>query len=115
MLFRSQKSTADIYFATMGNNASIAATKLCSLLRLEGFEALSDINGRGLKAQMKYADKIGAKYTAVLGDNELENKKVTIKNMQNGNTQELSLDNFVAEFYDVLMGEAFLDVENAVL
>ncbi len=108
-----EKSTADIYFATMGNNAAVTATRLCASLRAEGFEALSDINGRGLKAQMKYADKIGAKYTAVLGENELESRKVCIKNMHNGNSTELSLDNFTAEFYDILMGDAFSDVENA--
>ncbi len=110
-----EKSTADIYFATMGSDAAVAATKLCASLRAEGFEALSDVNGRGLKAQMKYADKIGAKYTAVLGENELENKKVSVKNMRDGNSTELSLDNFTAEFYDVLMGDAFTDMENAAL
>ena len=62
----------DLYIATMGEKAAIKATALCAALRDEGYKAETDICGRGLKAQMKYADKIGAKFTLVLGDDEIE-------------------------------------------
>ncbi len=110
-----EKSTCDIYLAPMGKKAEIAATKLCTLLRDEGFEALTDINGRGLKAQMKYADKIGAKLSCVIGDNELENKKLIIKNMRTGDTYEVSLDNFTEDFYDIVNRIAFDDLSDAAL
>ena len=74
----------DIYIAVMGDAAGIKAATLCAKLRADGFEAQTDICGRGLKAQMKYADKIGAAYTLVLGDNELETGKANIKCMATG-------------------------------
>ncbi|MBE6805393.1 MAG: histidine--tRNA ligase [Ruminococcaceae bacterium] len=110
-----EKSTCDIYFAPMGEKAAVASTKLCTALRAEGFEALTDINGRGLKAQMKYADKIGAKLSCVIGDNELDNGKLVIKNMKTGDTYDITLDNFTDEFYDLVNRIAFDDLSDAVL
>lgn len=82
---------ADVYIAPMGENATAEAIKLCNELREEGFTAVTDLSGRGLKAQMKYANKIGAKFSIVIGDNELENKKATLKNMITGENQEIDL------------------------
>ena len=82
---------ADVYIAPMGENATAEAIKLCNELREEGFTAVTDLSGRGLKAQMKYANKIGAKFSMVIGDNELENKKATLKNMITGENQEIDL------------------------
>lgn len=50
-----------------------------------------DTVGRSLKAQMKYADKIGAVYTLVLGDNELAAGKANLKRMADGQQQEVEL------------------------
>ena len=82
---------ADVYVAPMGENATAEAIKLCNELREEGFTAVTDLSGKGLKAQMKYANKIGAKFSMVIGDNELENKKATLKNMITGENQEIDL------------------------
>ena len=82
---------ADVYIAPMGENATAEAIKLCNELREEGFTAVTDLSGRGLKAHMKYANKIGAKFSIVIGDNELENKKATLKNMITGENQEIDL------------------------
>ena len=82
---------ADVYIAPMGENATAESIKLCNKLREEGFTAVTDLSGRGLKAQMKYANKIGAKFSMVIGDNELENKKATLKNMITGENQEIDL------------------------
>ncbi len=81
----------DIYIAVMGSDAAVKSAMLCSKLRADGFEAQTDICGRGLKAQMKYADKIGAAYTLVLGDNELETGKANIKCMSTGVQTEVEL------------------------
>ncbi|MBE6732536.1 MAG: histidine--tRNA ligase [Ruminococcaceae bacterium] len=85
----------DIYLVTMGDAAKIKATELSAALRSDGFKVQTDICGRGIKAQMKYADKIGAKFTAVIGDNELETNTVNLKNMLNGEVAEASLDRIV--------------------
>ena len=48
--------------------------------------------GRSLKAQMKYADKLGARYTIVVGDNELETGRAQLKDMASGATEEVELN-----------------------
>ncbi|MEE0897063.1 MAG: histidine--tRNA ligase [Acutalibacteraceae bacterium] len=87
----------DLFIATLGDNAVLKASALCYELRDEGYKAQTDICGRGLKAQMKYADKIGAKFTLVLGDNEVESGKATLKNMSTSETHEIALSEIVEE------------------
>ena len=91
-----KEPVCDVYLVTMGENARVKATELCEKLRADGFNMQTDICGRGLKAQMKYADKIGAKFTAVIGDNEIENGKIKIKDMQSGDEKEITFDEMSA-------------------
>ena len=90
----------DIYIAPMGEAATLKASTLCAALRDEGFEALTDIVGRGLKAQMRYANKIGAEYTLVLGDSELESGKAKLKRMETGEETEVEIDKLADAIYD---------------
>lgn len=96
----------DIYLASMGEAANIEAARLALDLREEGLSAQFDTVSRGLKAQMKYADKLGALYTVVLGDTELETRKAQLKNMQNGNLTEISLDDFTDAFQSLVIQDA---------
>ena len=89
--------TCDLFIATLGDNATLKASALCKELRDEGYKAETDICGRGLKAQMKYANKIGAKFTLVLGDNEVENGKASLKNMSNSSEKEINLNELTEE------------------
>ena len=89
--------TCDLFIATLGENAILKASALCRELRDEGYKVQTDICGRGLKAQMKYADKIGAKFSLVLGDNEVESGKATLKNMSNSAEKEIALAEIVEE------------------
>ena len=89
--------TCDLFIATLGENALLKASALCRLLRDEGYKVQTDICGRGLKAQMKYADKIGAKFTLVLGDNEVESGKAVLKNMSNSAEKEIALAELTEE------------------
>ncbi len=89
--------SCEVYIASMGQNASKEAFRLVTELQRSGIVAACDLCSRGLKAQMKYANKIGAAFTLVLGDNELEQKKAKIKNMKTGEETSISL------------GEAFMD------
>ncbi len=82
----------NLYIGSIGEEASVEALRLCGILRGEGFSAECDIVGRSVKAQMKYADKIGARFSMVLGDNELAEKKATVKNMATGENAEVTLD-----------------------
>ena len=63
-------STCDLYVAVMGESASLKSFEIIKAVRSCGLIAETDVVGRGLRAQMKYADKIGAKFSMVLGDNE---------------------------------------------
>lgn len=105
----------DIYFAPLGAAAALMATKLCAKLRAEGFEALSDVNGRSLKPQMRYANKIGARFTCVLGEDETLSGKIRIKNMADSTETEVNADNIIEEFYKINNSAAINELANAVL
>ncbi len=86
-----------LYIASMGDEAYIAAQRIVHSLRESGISAELDHMGKSLKAQMKYADKIGARFTIVLGDNELAEGKCRIKDMLSGEQTEIEIDK-IAEF-----------------
>lgn len=95
-------STCDLYVAVMGEKASLKSFEIIKAVRSCGLIAETDIVGRGLRAQMKYADKIGAKFSMVLGDNEIEQGKAVIKNMSSGEQTEIVLDDTFADKFMVL-------------
>lgn len=98
------EDTCDIYIASMGEAASVKAMQMCAELRADGVSAECDVVGRGLKAQMKYADKLGAKFSVVLGDSELESQTAELKNMQTGEKVTLPIDErFKAAFNAMLI------------
>ena len=105
----------DVYLVSMGEEAGLKAAALAEQLREEGLSAQFDTVGRGLKAQMKYADKIGAAYTVVLGDAELESRRVSLKNMRNGTQTELDLDDFVGAFQSIVLREALAALDTSDL
>lgn len=90
----------ELYIASMGENAQIKATELCTQLRNEGFIAQGDVCARGLKAQMRFANKLGAEFCIVLGDDEIESGKARLKNMKNSTETEISLNDICEEFYN---------------
>ena len=105
----------DLYIAPMGDDAAAYAVTLCDKVRKEGFSAITDFNARGLKAQMKYANKIGAKFTLVLGDNELQSKSAQLKNMQTGESAPIALpDGLITAIYDESIKNAFNDLSDSV-
>jgi histidyl-tRNA synthetase len=98
----------DIYFANMGEAAALKAFQLCGQLRQEGFYAECDLMGRSLKAQMKYANKIGARYSMVLGDSEIESGKANLKNMATGEQVEMEIgEGFAGRVYDLMANAAY--------
>ncbi|MBM7691880.1 histidyl-tRNA synthetase [Peribacillus deserti] len=88
----------DCYFVAMGDAAKDYTVKLTQALRLQGFSADRDYQNRKVKAQFKAADRLNAKFVAVLGDDELLENKISVKNMTTGEQTSVSLDSFVEEF-----------------
>ena len=86
-----------VYIASMGEQALEQSFSLVKKLRDNGVIAELDHMERGIKAQFKYADKIGARYVGVIGSDELLKGVVKIKNMSDGQETEVSFDN-VLEF-----------------
>lgn len=86
-----EKKCPKLYVAPMGEKAAVYAMSLVHKLRLAGIIADCDIVGRSLKAQMKYADKIGAEYALVVGDSELESGTAQLKNLRDGEKRDISL------------------------
>lgn len=82
----------DLYFVSMGQAAAQKCFALATQMREGGAAVECDVVGRSLKAQMKYADKLGARYTIVVGDNELETGRAQLKDMSSGATEEVALD-----------------------
>ena len=88
----------NIYFAPMGDNERDKAFELASLLRQNGISCDLDHMNRGIKAQFKYADKIGAEFVAVIGSNELANGVVKIKKMATGEENEVEFSKILQFF-----------------
>lgn len=104
-----------LYIAAIGSKAQIEAGRICAKLRKDGIEAICDLCGRGLKAQMKYADKIGAKYTVVLGEDELYSGKVIIKDMKTGETYDSNISDITDKITDIECKTALKSLENSIL
>ena len=96
--------------AALGTN--VKAAEIATELRNEGMCVQFDTVGRGLKPQMKYANKIGALYTLVLGDSELETGNIKLKNMETGNETEMTLSEFSENFQSVVIKDAMSGFES---
>ena len=84
-----------IFIATIGEKAQNYAQRLVYNLRKEGLNAETDLMGKSVKAQMKYANKLGACFSIVLGDNEIDTNKAFLKNMDTGEEKEINLDTVI--------------------
>lgn len=97
-----QPRTCDLYIAPMDAQSVEKAMEITSKLREYGYWVEYDVVGRTLKSQMKYADKINASFTLVLGENELLSNKAKVKNMKTGEQLELNLDEKFADRFDAI-------------
>ena len=89
--------STDIYIVTIGEEAKTKSFKLLKDLRYNHISADSDHLDRSVKAQFKYSDKINAKFTIVIGDDELNNDSATLKNMQTSEQTTVKLSELVGE------------------
>ena len=88
-----EPNRCDLFIGSMGDNAKLKAMKLAFDLRKEGLKVDIDHLGKSVKAQMKYANKIGARFTFVIGDSEIQENMVNVKRMIDGEKFEVALDN----------------------
>ena len=81
-----------LFIACMGAQAHTKALQLTTALRRTGVYCEYDVMERSIKAQFKYADKIGAKYVLTLGDDEVASGNAKIKNMADGAESDIEVD-----------------------
>ena len=86
-----------LYIASLGDAASIKALAIAERLRSEGKFVECDIVGRSLKSQMKYSAKIGARYTLILGDSEIERGVASLRDMDSGEQTEVDINSFTLD------------------
>ena len=91
-----QKSDVLLYIGSMGEKGLFKAQALTLQLRKEGIHAECDTVERSVKAQMKYANKIGALYSVIIGEAELQENKLELKNMTEGTSETISLSQLPA-------------------
>lgn len=106
-----EPNKADLFIVAMGDKATLKALEISKDMRAEGFSCLMDLNQRSVRAQMKYANKLGAKFNLVIGDNEVDSKTAMLKNMATGEESEIALDTFVNGFYNISLAEQLADLE----
>lgn len=106
-----EPAVPDLFIVAMGDKATVKAIEIAKDMRDEGFSAVLDLNQRSLRAQMKYADKLNAKFNAVIGDNEVDSGKARLKNMASGEEYDIDLTTFVSGFYNISLSDQLADLE----
>ena len=92
--------SCQIYLGSMGEDASLKAMELVAKLRRDGYYAECDTMNRSIKAQMKYANKIGAKLSAIIGESELESGTLQLKDMATGDTEAVLFEMLSEKVYE---------------
>lgn len=87
----------DVYLVALGEAAEREVVKIIYELRGKGISAERDYLGRKMKAQMKSADRLNARYTAILGDDELARGEISLKSMESGEQRTVKLEQLFEE------------------
>ena len=92
---------ADAFIAFVGDRAKLAGLKLCRELRLKGLKVEMDDMARNIKGQFKYDDRLSVRNTIIIGEDELAEGKVSIKDMESGQQTQVDMD----KVFDRLKGD----------
>ena len=94
------ENCCDLYVGYISKKAMFKACRIVSNLREKNIKVQTDLLERSVKAQMKYANKINAKYSIIIGDNEINSNECELKNMYENQTKKFSINNFESEYSD---------------
>ncbi len=106
-----EPETCELYIASVGGRARAESFRISCGMHECSIASACDEVGRSLNAQMKYAGKIGAQFTLVLGDEELESGMGVIKNMKTGEKTKVNLRNDLEGQFAAISSEAEDDIE----
>ncbi|ERN55008.1 histidine--tRNA ligase [Alkalihalophilus marmarensis] len=94
----------DCFLVTLGDEAKAKSVELLYQLRQAGIRCDKDYLDKKMKAQFKAADRLNVRYTAILGDNELNENRINVKNMETGEQVEVALDTFITYMKEQVEG-----------
>ena len=101
---RTSEDAIDCYLVSLGETAKNENIKLAAQLRQNGVSALMDLETKGMKPQMRRANKVRAKFALIRGDSELKNDVIVCKNMRTSQQFEVAIDKIVGELPAILDG-----------
>ncbi len=90
-IFNNMEDEIDCYIVMRGNEQSIYAQQVASILRGQGLKVLNELNRRSMKAQMREANRSNAKYAVIIGEDEVKENKVILKNLKESKQEEVLL------------------------
>ena len=86
------EAKVQLYIGILGKESKIKAYEIVNRLRNQGIIVETDYMDRSVKAQMKYANKIGALYTVIIGEDEITKNQASVKNMETGENTQVNLE-----------------------
>ena len=92
-------------YRCLGRRRSEEAFKLVNQLHLEGIRAELDYEGKSLKSQMRRADKLKARYTLILGEEELKKGKAVLRNMEDKSQEEILIEDLINTLKVKILGD----------
>jgi len=90
------KTKSTVYIAALGNEAKTKSLAILAKLRKSGISSDTDYEGKSLKGIMRAANNSGARFVVILGENELKNNTVTVKDMEKGEQKEIPQDQIIS-------------------
>lgn len=95
-----EKQTPEVYLVTLGDEARTVGIRLIMELRKNGISTEFDSDKTSMNAQMKAANKIGAKFALILGEDELKNDKIILKNLADGEQEQINITDIIKSIKD---------------
>ncbi|WP_058307287.1 histidine--tRNA ligase [Gracilibacillus massiliensis] len=92
----------DCYVVALGDNANLKAAAIVNDMRQVGIQVDKDYQGKKFKGQFKAADRLKAKFVLVLGDDELANNQIAVKNMETGEQETVAIDQLITHIQGIL-------------
>ena len=95
LLLNEQNENIDVYLSNAGNVEISDIYLIANNLREQGFSVECNLTNKSLKKQFAFASKLGANFVCVLGDNEIKNKTITVKNLKTKQENQIELKSLV--------------------
>ena len=94
-------TSPEVLIAALGAGAELAASRIAADLRRNGVAATLAFGGRSLKAQLRHANRVGARFAVIAGARDLAEGRVTVRDLESSDQREVELDRVVGELSEL--------------